>query len=43
VAAQSAEAPGEALPDDQILNLIALKLKELYAADPGPFPIPSFI
>jgi formate dehydrogenase major subunit len=35
-----AEAPGEALPDDQILNLIALKLKELYAAEPGPFPDP---
>ena len=35
-----AEAPGEALPDDQILNLIALKLKELYASDPGPFPDP---
>ena len=35
-----AEAPGEALPDDQILNLIALKLKEFYASDPGPFPDP---
>ena len=35
-----AEPPGEALPDDQILNLIALKLKELYASDPGPFPHP---
>ena len=35
-----AEAPGEALPDDQILNLIALKLKDLYASDPGPFPDP---
>ena len=35
-----AEAPGEALPDHDILNLIALKLKELYAAEPGPFPDP---
>ena len=35
-----AEAPGEALPDHQILNLIALKLKELYQAAPGPFPDP---
>ena len=35
-----AEAPGAALPDDQILNLIALKLKEFYASDPGPFPDP---
>jgi formate dehydrogenase major subunit len=35
-----AEAPGEAKPDHQIINLIALKLKELYAADPGPFPQP---
>jgi len=35
-----AEAPGEALPDHQIFNLIALKLKELYAADPGPFSDP---
>jgi len=35
-----AEAPGEALPDHQILNLVALKLKELYASDPGPFADP---
>ncbi|MFH1021064.1 MAG: molybdopterin-dependent oxidoreductase, partial [Pseudomonadota bacterium] len=35
-----AAAPGEALPDHQILNLIALKLKKLYAASPGPFPNP---
>jgi formate dehydrogenase major subunit len=35
-----AEAPGEALPDHDILNLVALKLKELYAAEPGPFPDP---
>jgi formate dehydrogenase major subunit len=35
-----AEAPGVALPDDQILNLIALKLKELYASEPGPFADP---
>ena len=35
-----AEPPGEAKPDHQIINLIALKLKELYAADPGPFPDP---
>ena len=30
-----AEAPGEALPDHDILNLIGLKLKELYAAESG--------
>jgi len=35
-----AEAPGQALPDHQIFNLIALKLKELYAANPGPFADP---
>jgi formate dehydrogenase-N alpha subunit len=35
-----AEAPGDALPDHDILNLIALKLKELYAAEPGPFADP---
>ena len=35
-----AEAPGSALPDHQILNRIALKLKELYAANPGPFADP---
>ena len=35
-----AEPPGEALPDDQIINLVALKLKELYSSDPGPFPGP---
>jgi formate dehydrogenase major subunit len=35
-----AEAAGEAKPDHQIINLITLKLKELYAADPGPFPDP---
>jgi formate dehydrogenase major subunit len=35
-----AEPPGEALPDDQIVNLIGLKLKELYASEPGPFPGP---
>ncbi len=35
-----AGAPGEALPDHQMLNLIGLKLKELYAADPGPFADP---
>ncbi len=35
-----AEPPGEALPDHDIINLLALKLKELYAADPGPFPDP---
>ena len=35
-----AEAPGEALPDHDILNLIGLKLKELYAAEPGPFADP---
>jgi formate dehydrogenase major subunit len=35
-----AEAPGEALPDHDILNLIGLKLKELYQADPGPFAEP---
>jgi formate dehydrogenase major subunit len=35
-----AEAPGEALPDHDILNLVALKLKELYAQEPGPFADP---
>jgi formate dehydrogenase major subunit len=35
-----ATPPGEALPDHQILNLVALKLKELYAVSPGPFPDP---
>lgn len=35
-----AAAPGEALADHDILNLVALKLKELYQADPGPFPDP---
>ncbi|MBN1657683.1 MAG: formate dehydrogenase, partial [Anaerolineae bacterium] len=35
-----AEAPGEALPDHDILNLVALKLKDLYAAEPGPFADP---
>ncbi len=35
-----AEAPGEALPDHDIQNLIGLKLKELYAAEPGPFADP---
>jgi formate dehydrogenase major subunit len=35
-----AEAPGTALPDHQILNLIALELKALYRAEPGPFPDP---
>ena len=37
---QVAAAPGEALPDHDILNLIYLKLKELYAAEPGPFADP---
>ena len=35
-----AEAPGEALPDHQILNRVVLKLKELYASAPGPFSAP---
>jgi formate dehydrogenase major subunit len=35
-----AEAPGEALPDHDILNLVALRLKELYQAEPGPFADP---
>ena len=35
-----AEAPGEALPDHQVFNLVALKLKELYSAEPGPFAEP---
>ncbi len=35
-----AEPPGEALPDHQILNRIALKLKALYAEDSGPFADP---
>jgi formate dehydrogenase major subunit len=37
---QVAEPPGEALPDHDILNLIGLKLKELYEQDPGPFADP---
>ena len=37
---QVATAPGEALPDHDILNLIYLKLKELYSAEPGPFADP---
>jgi formate dehydrogenase major subunit len=37
---QVAEAPGEALPDHDIEYLIGLKLKELYAAEPGLFPDP---
>jgi len=35
-----AEPPGQALADHQILNLIGRKLKELYAAEPGPFGDP---
>lgn len=35
-----AEAPGEALPDHQILNLIALQLKALYDEEGGVFPDP---
>ncbi len=35
-----ADPPGMALPDHQILNLIYLKLKALYAAAPGPFADP---
>ncbi len=35
-----AEAPGVALPDHQIINLIALQLREMYKADPGPFADP---
>lgn len=35
-----AEAPGEALPDHDILYLVGRKLKELYAQDPGPFADP---
>jgi formate dehydrogenase major subunit len=37
---QVAEPPGEALPDHDILNLVGLKLKELYEQDPGPFADP---
>jgi formate dehydrogenase major subunit len=37
---QVAAAPGEALADHDILNLIALKLKELYNAEPGPLADP---
>jgi formate dehydrogenase major subunit len=37
---QVAAAPGQALPDHDILNLIGLKLKELYGQDPGPFADP---
>jgi formate dehydrogenase major subunit len=37
---QVAQPPGDALPDHDILTLIALKLKELYAAEPGPFADP---
>jgi len=35
-----AEAPGEALPDHDIINLVALKLKEMYQVEPGPFADP---
>ncbi len=35
-----AAAPGDAIPDHQVFNLLALKLKELYGADPGPFADP---
>jgi len=35
-----AEAPGEALPDHDIIYLIGAKLKALYAAEPGPFADP---
>ncbi len=35
-----AEAPGEALPDHDILDRICRKLKELYQADAGPFADP---
>jgi formate dehydrogenase major subunit len=35
-----ANVPGEAKPDDEIIYLIGLKLRELYAADPGPFADP---
>lgn len=35
-----AAAPGEALPDHDIITLVARKLKELYAADAGPFADP---
>ncbi len=35
-----AEAPGVALPDHDILNLIALKLKEMYQVEPGSFADP---
>ena len=35
-----AEAPGEALPDHQIFNLIALQLKALYDEEGGVFPDP---
>jgi formate dehydrogenase major subunit len=37
---QVAAAPGEALPDHDILNLIYLRLKELYTAEPGQFADP---
>jgi len=37
---QVAAPPGDALADHDILNLVALKLKELYAAEPGPFADP---
>jgi formate dehydrogenase major subunit len=37
---QVAQMPGETLPDHDILNLVALKLKELYTAEPGPFADP---
>jgi len=35
-----AEAPGQALADHDIVYLIGAKLKELYAAEPGPFGDP---
>jgi formate dehydrogenase major subunit len=35
-----AQAPGESLADHDILNLIALKLREMYQAEPGSFADP---
>jgi formate dehydrogenase major subunit len=37
---QVAAPPGEALSDHDILTLVALRLKELYQAEPGPFADP---
>jgi formate dehydrogenase major subunit len=37
---KAAEPPGEAMPDSWIINQLMLRLRQLYAADPGPNPDP---